>query len=91
MIDIGGKDRQIIKDILQKYVPNCEVLAYGSRCNGTARKYSDLDIAIVGSGEIPLLTLAELEDAFGESDLLFSVDLHDWNTMPQNFRDIVNN
>ena len=39
---------ETIKRILVEYVGDCEVRAFGSRGNGEASKYSDLDLAVVG-------------------------------------------
>ena len=47
MIDVSPRDLEIVRRILRDRVPDCEVWAFGSRTNHTARTYSDLDLAIV--------------------------------------------
>lgn len=47
MIKVTDEQLKIVLDILQQYVPDAEVRVFGSRYNLTARKYSDLDLAIV--------------------------------------------
>lgn len=37
MIDIAKKDLDLVVSILRKYVPQCEVRAFGSRVTGTAK------------------------------------------------------
>ena len=42
-IDIRPDHWKIVRDILQKHVPEYEVWAFGSRAKKTAKKHSDLD------------------------------------------------
>lgn len=51
-----------------------EFFVFGSRATGTARKYSDVDVMIVGT-EVSGTELADFEEAFDQSDMLFQVDL----------------
>jgi len=46
MLDIAPEHLEIVKTILSDFVPDYEVRAFGSRCDGTARQYSDLDLCI---------------------------------------------
>jgi len=41
MIAISEDSLKMVKNILNKTVPNCEVRAFGSRVNGTNRKVID--------------------------------------------------
>jgi predicted nucleotidyltransferase len=45
---------KMVCNILQKHVPSHEVWAFGSRINGKAKKYSDLDLAIISDQLIAL-------------------------------------
>ena len=87
MLDISPEHLKIVKTILSDFVPDCEVRAFGSRCNGTARKYSDLDLCVCGNEKLDWKLLANLKDAMMESDLPFRVDLLDYHTVPECFRD----
>lgn len=80
---------RIVCDILRRHVPQAEVWAFGSRATGTAKPYSDLDLAIVTDQPLPLATRAALVEAFSESDLPWKVDLVDWATTGQPFRRII--
>jgi predicted nucleotidyltransferase len=86
MIDITPEQLETIKAILSDFVPNCEVRAFGSRCDGTARKYSDLDLCLCGGEKLDWKLLANLKDALMESDLPFRVDLLDYHTIPEQFK-----
>jgi predicted nucleotidyltransferase len=80
---------EIVREILRRHVPNHEVWAFGSRVKGKARPYSDLDITILGDERLPLSTRANLAEDFAESDLPFKVDIGDWATTSDRFRQII--
>ncbi len=75
--------------ILRSLVPGGEVWAFGSRATGSAKPYSDLDLALIGETPLPLDTLAALREAFSESDLPWKVDLVDWATTNATFRKLI--
>jgi len=86
MLDISEKHRAIIAAILHDLIPDCEVRAYGSRTNGNSHSGSDLDLVVAGKEKIPLKLLLKLKGAFEESNLPFSVDVLDWNEIPEDFK-----
>lgn len=88
-IDISPDYWEIVRDILRKHVPEFEVWAFGSRAKWTAKKYSDLDLAIVSDHPVPLDVMAALADDFSESALPWKVDLVDWASTSEAFRNIV--
>ena len=65
------------------------VRAFGSRVTGKVKPFSDLDLAVMGSEPLPASILADLKDAFSESDLPFKVDIVDWAETQDNFRSII--
>ncbi|MBU1121403.1 MAG: nucleotidyltransferase domain-containing protein [Candidatus Omnitrophica bacterium] len=89
MIDVAPCYMEIIQDILEKYILNWEVRAFGSRVNGTAKEYSDLDLVIVGKEKLPKKTLYILREEFQESDLPFRVEIMDWQTISDEFKKII--
>jgi len=58
---------KMITGILAVHVPYCEVRAFGSRVNGKAKKFSDLDIVIIPDNPVSVVKMASLRDAFSES------------------------
>jgi len=88
-IDIRPDHWAIVHDILQRHVPQYEVWAFGSRAKGTARRYSDLDLAVITGTPLPWPVSAALADDFSESDLPWRVDIVDWATTSEAFRNIV--
>jgi type I restriction enzyme S subunit len=89
MLDVSEKYKSIIKDILQRVAPGCEVRVYGSRVAGTSHPGSDLDIVVIGNGPVHWMNMAKLRGEFEESNLPFSVDVLDWNSLPEQFRDTI--
>jgi predicted nucleotidyltransferase len=89
MLDLSPRDLAIVQDILRKHVPDHEVWAFGSRTKGTARRYSDLDLAVITNAPLSLGIRGDMAEDFSESDLPFRVDILDWSTTRDNFQRIV--
>jgi predicted nucleotidyltransferase len=89
MIDVGRDQLATVERILADHVPECEVRVFGSRVAGTSKRYSDLDLAVVGPGELDPDTLRRLREALEESDLPFRVDVIDWHAISEGFRKVV--
>jgi len=86
MIDLEERFLQLMREILGRRVPECEVRMFGSRVRGTARKFSDIDLVVVGTSAVPEKTISELRDAFADSDLPYRVDVLDWHAITPEFR-----
>jgi len=89
MIDVSNNQLLIIKAILKKHFPTCEVRAFGSRVNGKSKPYSDLDLVVIGLEKIDLKKMFQAEEAFEESVLPFRIDLLDWYAITNSFRKII--
>lgn len=89
MIDVSSDHLAEVKAILREHVPECEVRAFGSRVQGTAKPYSDLDLAVVGAGVLDIKRLYRLREAFQESVLPFRVDVLDWWAVSESFRAVI--
>lgn len=79
----------IVKQILNEQIPNLPVWAFGSRVKGTAKHYSDLDLAVVTEQPLTFLQQANLQQAFSDSDLPWKVDILDWASTSEAFKKIV--
>ena len=88
-ISVSAVQWQIIQDILIKVAPNSEVWAFGSRAKFTAKPYSDLDLVFLGEHPLTLNQMADLSNAFVDSDLPFKVDVVNWSMISQEFRSII--
>ena len=89
MIDLEPPFIEEVKRILREQVADVEVWIFGSRIDGNARKYSDLDLVLVGKDKLDGRRIDALKDAFAESDLPFMVDVLDWHTLSKSFRNII--
>lgn len=89
MIDLTPTELVTVREILRAYVPGVSVCAFGSRVTGRRGPHSDLDLVLISEAPIGLGTLALLEDALGESDLPFRVDVVDWARATPEFREII--
>ncbi len=87
-IQLRPQDRKEVERILSHFVPNEEVWAYGSRVDGSGHELSDLDLVIRHPADLKIpvgLILAELREAFSESNRPFLGDVHDWARLPSAF------
>ena len=89
MIDLNPKHLKTIQYILAEYIPAYEVRAFGSRVKWTAKDYSDLDIAVVGSKPLSLRQRGQLAEAFEESNLPIRVDILDWQSISEGFKKVI--
>lgn len=80
---------QIVRRILSDHVPDRTVLAFGSRATHSAKKYSDLDLAILGKEPLDLDEISALAESFSESDIPMKVDIVDWMKVDESFRRII--
>ena len=75
-----------MRRLLHYHLPGAQVWAFGSRITAEASAGSDLDL-VVRSPDGEALSLGRLRAAFRESDLPFTVELLDWATIPEHFRE----
>lgn len=78
-----------LQGLFRAHVPDAEVWAYGSRLKGGSHATSDLDL-VVRNPLDPMKAWAglwELRQALSESDLPILVDLLDWASIPERFRE----
>jgi len=88
-IEVNSSEWEIIQEILTKIVPDKEVFAFGSRAKFLAKPFSDLDLAIKGYLPLTLDLLADLSNAFSDSNLSYKVDIVEWCNIIKAFREII--
>ena len=88
-IQLDAESLDEVKRILAFHAPGVRTWVFGSRATGTARRFSDLDIALESDEPIAYRTISKLEHAFSESDLPIRVDVVDWNALEPEFREVV--
>ena len=88
---ISQNEHSIINDILKVYRPQYQFYYYGSRVKGTFNKTSDLDILVKGEREMPLSDLVQIREKMDESKLPYIVNFTDYNTIDENFYNLIKN
>ena len=88
--DIRPDHLEMVQDILREHLPaGFKVWVFGSRANWTTKDSSDLDLAVEGAASLDHKAMVGLEVAFEESDLPYTVDVVDLNSVSQDFKQIV--
>ncbi len=84
--------RKVVGEIV-KAVPERAVILFGSRVKGTARKYSDYDLGILGDKPLSLDQLSRVKEIAEEAseDLPFFIDVIDLNRADKKFMDSLRN
>lgn len=88
-LDIRPDHLRIVRNILRNYVPNHRIWIFGSRATDSAKSFSDLDICLQGQTAISLSTLGNLRADFSASNLPYMVDIVDWYSIGDHFRQII--
>ncbi|MDP7322048.1 MAG: nucleotidyltransferase domain-containing protein [Bacteriovoracaceae bacterium] len=85
-IDISDHDYKILKEITKKYTPYFDFYVFGSRVQGKAKKYSDIDIAYKKK---KTKSIALLKDELEESNMAITVDLVDLDEIDSDFLELI--
>ena len=89
MLDIRADIAEKIKEVIYTQLPNCEIRVFGSRSKGTAKPYSDIDIALFTAEAIDEKIMGKIETAFENSDIPIRVEVLDWHRVTDSFRRII--
>lgn len=88
MIDLEEKYINFIKTTVGNFLKNFDLFLFGSRAKGTARKYSDIDIAIL-SDELDEDKRLKILFEFENSTLPYQVDVVDLKTVSDDFKALI--
>ncbi|RKZ39020.1 MAG: nucleotidyltransferase domain-containing protein [Gammaproteobacteria bacterium] len=90
MIFLEAQHLDRVHHILQRWVPNYEVWAFGSRVHRRGLKpFSDLDIVLISDSPLDVSLYGKIKEAFSESDLPIRVDIADWNLLSNSFKEMI--
>lgn len=80
MIDLSKNHQAKLEKIVKSHATDqaYSVVVFGSRATGKSKKYSDIDLALIGQQPVANRTKAYLSQAFEESSLPYSVDIVDF-------------
>jgi len=74
VIQLAQRHQKLVRDILKEKLTSQKVYVFGSRATNKAQEFSDLDLCLEGE-KLSFSKIAELKDAFSESDLPYFVDI----------------
>ncbi len=86
-LDLDEKYISFIKETIGNVLPNAEIFIYGSRTQGKAYEYSDVDIAL--KGDISFEDLLNVRALFENSTFPYKVDVVDLRTLDKEFLRII--
>lgn len=83
-LDFPTKYRDELESIIQEYIPDAEIRAFGSRINQQCHESSDLDLAVRNhaSGSLEKFKLA-----VSNSNIPILIDILNWENLPQSFKE----
>ena len=85
-IDLDSRHRRTVISLLDRFVRDTQVWAYGSRVAWTSHPASDLDLVVFASSDQTSEVL-RLREAFDDSNIPFRVDVHIWDRLPSSFHE----
>ncbi len=77
-----ARDLKVLRDIFSRFPTIQQVLLFGSRATGTARRASDIDLAIIAPKMSPA-EWADLYEQIEESPIIYRIDVVRFDTLPQ--------
>ncbi len=85
---IDTQTTSTIRTIIKKYLPDSDykIFVFGSRVHPQHRKFSDLDIGILGPSKISGETLVRIKTDLGDSNIPYLTDVVDFSTVHENFK-----
>lgn len=85
VLNITPAQQKLLLQLLQEFLPDVGVWAFGSRVKGNARTTSDLDLVLFSASTQKPQVFA-LQEALEEGALPFKVDLLVWDEIPESFK-----
>ena len=77
-----------VKETVSKYLPKgYQVFIFGSRAEGRARRWSDIDVGILGEKRVPLSVLGLMNEELENSSIPLKVDVVDFSRVSKDFRE----
>ena len=89
MLDLDPKYIDFIKETILAEIPNVEIYIFGSRVQGNALEYSDVDIALKDKEKISIESILKLRIKFENSTFPYKVDIVDLKNLKDEFRGII--
>ena len=89
MIDLENKYIEFIKNTINNVLTDVEIYIFGSRVQGVAKKYSDVDIALRSSEMIKFSDILRIKSLFENSIFPYKVDIVNLDSVTPEFLSII--
>ena len=89
MIDLENKYIEFIKNTINNVLTDVEIYIFGSRVQGVAKKYSDVDIALRSSEKIKFSDILRIKSLFENSIFPYKVDIVNLDSVTPEFLSII--
>ena len=86
MIDIKEEYLCELIEIFEKYCPNAEIWAYGSRIKNTSHSGSDLNLTVKSFNESGK-SIGKIREILNDSDIPFLIEIQEFDKLPKSFQD----
>lgn len=78
--------RALVLATVHAVLPGARLAVFGSRANGRARPFSDLDLLLLEPSSLSWRQRADLQDGLEASALPFRTDIVEWSALPDDLR-----
>ena len=88
MLDL--KTTELLKQTVRKYLPDesYKAFIFGSHATGNNRKFSDIDLGIIGPKPLSPIEHVSIKNELEESNLPYRVDLIDFTKVSDKFKQV---
>lgn len=78
-----------IKNTARKYLGrDYKLFIFGSRVSGKSRKFSDIDLGILGKTRVPGHSIVKIQEELENSCLPYKVDVVDFTKVSEDFKSV---
>ena len=91
MNEINSETKQKIISIIKALMPTAKIYLFGSRARGTARKWSDIDIALDVGHAVPLTAIDELISMFQATNIPYKIEIVDFHQVNPDMQNAIKN
>ena len=87
---VDAKTINLVSQIVRKHLPDSsyDAFIFGSHATGSNRKYSDLDLGIMGPKTLSPIQYMTIKNDLDESDVSYRVDLIDFTKVSDKFKQV---
>ena len=79
---------ELIKNVINLYLPNAVVTIFGSRVKGTSKRFSDVDILIDNQKEIKIDLMNKIKSEISQN-IEYLIDILDITKISDEFKNII--